>query len=263
MTDRRHVHEELSTPALHVLHLLRFRHGRSAVRPQIGSTFVARVGWQDATVRASGAFAYFLGGRLDVWSLQAETSSFAAAEVRPSWFTRGFGHLAGLALVTAVLRTISSRYLPITAGHVVMLIALAGLWALGTWQTKRDATPLLAMWQELVRDVKYLGGKLPETFHLPATEVALLVDHNWMHRVWLVRARGTVHVVQYVGVGANWDGIDIDGTLVVKEKSTWLRTQQLQARLDDVSLAIAVRKWPWVTVRGITLTLDGGAIYEE
>lgn len=255
--------EELRAPALHVLHLLRFRHGRSAEHPHSGPSFSARVSWEDATVRISGPFAYFLGGRLKIRSLQGDASSFVLAEVRPSWFTVGCEQFAGLALIVVVLRTISTRYPPVTVGLLALFIAFAGLWALGWWRTRRDAPLLLAMWQEIMQEVKQLGGKLPATFHLPATVVALCVDHSWMHRVWLVRGREGVHIVQYVGVGANWDGIDIDGQVVVKEKSTWLRDQRLQAKLDDRALALQVRKWPWITVRGLTLTLDGGTIYEE
>lgn len=223
------------------------------------------VRWRDATLTVRPFVARCVGARLDIIVEPADGGTLALAVPRPSSTVSAAGALA-LILAFGVAVGPLRDTAPVTWPFLTTLSGLTALWLLGRWVVRRDTPILLAAWLELIEETTMSARAAGPQVRPPsfgAGVFAELIERGWMHRVLRIRTSRAVRTLQYVGFGAGWDGVDIDGELVTRDKSTWLRAQRLMFSVDGQAGLLVVRKWPWFTVRDLELTLDAMQVYRD
>jgi hypothetical protein len=249
---------EIELPHTLVLERLRQlaeNHGRAELR--------AKVRWRDASLTVRTVVARWFGARLDIMVAPSDGNTVALAMPRASASVSAVGALALISSFGVVVRSLRGTP-PVTWTLITLLSGFAALWLLGRWHVRRDTPILLEAWHELRQEAA--ASRSPATPSVRqrlfgAGVFAEVLERGWMYRVLRIQTRSAVRTVQYVGFGAGWDGIDIDGELVAQDKSTWLRAQRLTFEVDGQVGLLVVRKWPWLAVRDLHLTLDGMEIY--
>jgi hypothetical protein len=70
-------------------------------------------------------------------------------------------------------------------------------------------------------------------------------------------------VVEYNGQGMGNERVLVDGQVAARGHSTWWYAPHFRFRIGSADAVLAVRFWPWLTLRWLKLIVDGRIIYSE
>jgi hypothetical protein len=70
-------------------------------------------------------------------------------------------------------------------------------------------------------------------------------------------------VVEYYGQGMGNERVLVDGQVAGRGRSAWWYTPHFRFRIGSADAVLAVRFWPWLTVRWLKLIVGGRIIYSE
>jgi hypothetical protein len=70
-------------------------------------------------------------------------------------------------------------------------------------------------------------------------------------------------VIEYYGKGMDNEWILVDGQVAACGRSTWWYTPHFEFQIGSAHTVLAVRYWPWLTLRWLRLIVNGQIVYSE
>ncbi len=90
-----------------------------------------------------------------------------------------------------------------------------------------------------------------------------LRSRSWLRRVLDVSTPQGVYVVEYNGRGLGFETVYVNGHVAARQRGRVWFVPQFTFSLGGQTAVLDVRIWPWITLRMMSLRVDGALVYRD
>lgn len=91
--------------------------------------------------------------------------------------------------------------------------------------------------------------------------VCKLLEKKWLYRKFLLTIDGNSYHVEYLGRGAGYEYVVLDGNAVAGGTSQPWFIPSFCFDIEQHKIVLNVRVWPWLTIRSLNITVDGIEVF--